>query len=119
MNVYNNNCLYTTCADDTTFSLKNEKFATEVLNNFNIMFQFSGLKNSKCEVAGIGVMKGAKVALCDVECVNFLTNAIKILGIYFSYNKKLEYEKNILDHMTKLQKVIIYGKCEICHFLVK
>ena len=62
------------------------------MNNFNIMSQFSGLKinKSKCEVAGIRVMKGVKVALCGVECVNLLTNAIKILAIYFSYNKKLE-----------------------------
>ena len=69
------------------------------------MSQFPGLKikKSKCEVAGIGVMKGVKVALCGVECVNLLTNAIKILGIYFSYNKKLENEKNFLDHITKLQ----------------
>ena len=58
------------------------------------MSQFSGLKidKSKCNVAGIGVMKGVKVALCGVESVNLLTNAIKILGIYFSYNKKLKHE---------------------------
>ena len=37
-------------------------------------------------------MKGVKVALCGVECVNLLTNTIKLLGIYFSYNKKLEIE---------------------------
>ena len=71
------------------------------------MSQFSGLKikKSKYEVAGVGIMKGVKVALHGVECVNLLTNAIKILGIYFSYNK-LENEKNFLDHITKLQKVI-------------
>ena len=58
------------------------------------MSQFSGLKinKSKCEVAGIGVMRGV------MKCFNLLTNAIKILGIYFSYNKKLENEKNFLDH---------------------
>ena len=55
-------------------------------------------------------MKRAKVALCDVECVNLLTNAVKILGIYFSYNKKLKNEKNFLDHITKLQKVISIWK---------
>ena len=45
--------------------LQNEKSATKVLNNFNIMSQFSGLiiNKSKCEVAGIVVMKGVKVAL--------------------------------------------------------
>ena len=57
-NVCNNGFLYTAYADDTTFSLQNEKSATGDLNNFNIMSQFSGLKitKSKCEVAGIGVM---------------------------------------------------------------
>ena len=108
MNVCNNDFLHTAYANDTNFFLQNEKSATEVLNNFSIMSQFSDLKinKSKYEVAGIGVMKGVKVALCGVECVNLLTNAIKILGIYFSYNKKLENEKNFLDHITKLQKVI-------------
>ena len=108
LNVCNNEFLCTAYADDTTFLLQNEKSTTEVLNNFNIMSQFSGLKinKSKCEIAGIGVMKGVKVALCGGECVNLLTNAIKILGIYFSYNKKLKNKKNFLDHITKLQKVI-------------
>ena len=51
-------------------------------------------------------MKGVKVAPCVVECVNLLTYAINILGMYFSYNKKLENENNFLDHIMKLQKVI-------------
>ena len=108
MNVCNNDFLYIAYADDTTLFLQNEKSSAEVLNNFNIMSQFSGLKisKSKCEAAGIGVIKGVKLALCDVECVNLLTNTIKILDIYFSYKKKLENEKNFLDHITKLQKVI-------------
>ena len=108
LNVCNNDFLYTAYVDDTTLSLQNEKSATEILNNFNIMSQFSGLKinKSKCEAAGIGVMKGVRMALCGEECVNLLTNAIKILGIYFSYNKELENEKNFLDHIAKLQKVI-------------
>ena len=55
MNVCNNDFLYPAYADDTTFFLQNEKSATEVLNNFDIMSQFSGLKvnKSKCKVAGI------------------------------------------------------------------
>ena len=68
------------------------------------MSKFSGLKinKSKCEIAGIGVMKRVKVALYDVECVNSLTNAIKILVIHFSYKKKLENERKIIDHIRKL-----------------
>ena len=70
LNVCNNDFLCTAYADDTTFLLQNEKFTTEVLNNFNIMSQFSGLKinKSKCEIAGIGVMKGVKVALWCGMC---------------------------------------------------
>ena len=51
-------------------------------------------------------MKEVKVALCGVECVNLLTSTIKILGICFSYNKKLENKNNFLDHITELQKVV-------------
>ena len=45
------------------------------------------------------------MTLCGAGCVNLLTNATKILGIHFSYNKKLENKKNFLDYITKLQKV--------------
>ena len=40
LNVCNNDFLYTVYADDTTFFLQNEKSATEVLNNFNIVLIF-------------------------------------------------------------------------------
>ena len=53
-------------------------------------------------------MKGVKVALCDVECVNLLTNAIKILGIYFSYIKKLENEKNFFRSYNESSKSYKY-----------
>ena len=33
-------------------------------------------------------------------------DVIKILGIYFSYNKKLEQEKNILNHTVKIQNIL-------------
>ena len=48
--------------------------------------------------------RGKSSSLWCVECVNLLTNAIKILIIYLSYNKKLENEKNFWDHITKLQR---------------
>ena len=72
------------------------------------MPQFFGFKINKlkCEVAGTGAMKGVKVTLCGgIESVNLPTNSIKIVGICFSYKKKLKNEKNLLDHITKLQKV--------------
>ena len=64
-------------------------------------------------------MKGVKMALCGVECVNLLTNTVKILGIGFPYNKNLESENSFLDHITKLQIVVNLWKYKICHLLVK
>ena len=49
-------------------------------------------------------MKAVKVALCGVECVNLLTNAMRILGIFYSYN--------FLGHITKLQKIINIWKLQ-------
>ena len=51
-------------------------------------------------------MKGVKVALCGVGCVNLLTNAFEILSIHLSFTKKVENEKNFLDVLAELQKVI-------------
>ena len=37
--------------------------------------------------------KGVKMALCGMECIDLTDDVIKILGIYFPYNKKLEQRK--------------------------
>ena len=62
---------------------------------FGKLFLFSGLKisNLKCEIARIGVKKGVKMAVCGMECIDLTENVIKLLGIYFYYNKKIEQEK--------------------------
>ena len=97
--------LYTAYADDTTFFLRNAKSATEVIKMFAL---FSGLKtnNAKCEIAGIGVKKEVKMTLCGMDCIDLTEDVIKILGIYFSYNKKLEQEKNFLNHIVKIQNIL-------------
>ena len=45
------------------------------------MPQFSGLKINKwkCEVAGIGIMKGVNVALCGLECVKIIWRKLSSL----------------------------------------
>ena len=47
-----------------------------------------------CEIAGIGVKKGVKMALCGMMWIGLTDDVIKILGIFFSYNEKFEQEKN-------------------------
>ena len=56
---------------------------------------FSGLKtnNVNCEIAGIGVKKGVKMALYGMDCIDLTEDVIKILGIYFSYEKNLNKRK--------------------------
>ena len=43
------------------------------------------------------------MALCGMDCIDLTEDVIKVLGIYFSYNKKLEQEKNFLNHIVKIQ----------------
>ena len=43
---------------------------------------------------------------CGMECNDLTRDVIKILGIYFSYNKKLEQEKNFFNHIVKIQNIL-------------
>ena len=47
---------------------------------FDIFSTFSGLKPNKikCEIAGLGALKGVKLALCVMECIDSITCLIKI-----------------------------------------
>ena len=45
------------------------------------------------------------MALRGMDCTNLTEDVIKFLGIYFSYNKKLEQEKNVLNHIVKIQNI--------------
>ena len=66
------------------------------MNIFDTFSKFSGLKpnKSKCEIAGIGVLKGVQVALCGMRCIDLVSNIVKILGIYYSYYDKREIQEN-------------------------
>ena len=66
------------------------------MNIFDTFSKFSGLKpnKSKCEIAGIGALKGVQVALCGMRFIDLVSNTVKILGIYCSFNDKLEIQEN-------------------------
>ena len=70
------------------------------------LFSRLQINNAKCKIAGTGVKKGVKMTLCGMDCIDLTEDAIKILGIYFSYNKKLEQEKNFLNHIAKIQNIL-------------
>ena len=54
------------------------------------------------------MLKGVKLALCGMKCINLNNDVIKILviKICYSYDKKLENEKNYLNRITKCQNVL-------------
>ena len=87
--------LYAAYADDSTFFLKDLASVKKLLDIFSYYSKFSGLKPNfpKCEIAGIGSLKGVEVAVCGIKCVNLKVNTIKILGIHFSYYNKLTWKK--------------------------
>ena len=107
LRIFEHDFLYTAYADDTTFFVKNQTsvIAMKVFDNFS---EISGLKpsKSKCEIAGIGDLKGVRVALCDIQWINLNEEIVKSLGIHFSCKKKLEEEKNFHSHIAKIKNVL-------------
>ena len=100
--------IYTAYADDTTFFLQNKNSVKMLLEGFHAFSFFSGLKpnKSKCEIARVGLLKGVNVALCGMECANLEKDAIKILGIHYSYNQALEKDQNFTDQIIKIENVL-------------
>ena len=108
INIFKHTYLYSAYADDTTFFLRDKRSIKELLNTFATFSKYSGLKpnHEKCEIAGIGVLKSVKVAVCGIKCINLCNDTIKITGIHVSYNKEKPNEKKFLESITKIQNVL-------------
>ena len=81
----------------------------QIIEHYSI---FSGLKRnkSKCEISGMGVLKEFQMGLCGTEYVKLKTDTIKILGIYFSYNIRLENGENYRKYITKIEKLLKFWR---------
>ena len=108
LNIFNDSFLLSAYADDTTFFVQDLASITLILDIFGVFSIFSGFKlnTSKCEVCGIGVLKGVNTALCNVKNINLTTNFIKILGFHFSYNKELSINKNFISAIQKIENTL-------------
>ena len=106
LNIFYQWYLYSVYADDTTFFIKDINSIKEMVNRFHIFSRFSGLRAnlSKFEIAGIGVLKGVKVAVCGLQCAELVLDTMKILGTHFSYNEKLKKERNICLILANIQR---------------
>ena len=52
-----------------------------------------------------GFLKGAQMAVSGNKYIDLTNEAIKILGVHFSYNQKLQAQKNFLKSIINMQKV--------------
>ena len=100
--------LYSAYVDDSTFFLQDILSVKERINSFNQFYHFSVLKASigKCEIAGIGSLKGVTETVCGLKSVDLSNDTIKILGIHFSYNKKVHMQNNFIAMIKKIQQVL-------------
>ena len=61
---------------------------------------------SKCEIAGIGSLKNANVAVCGLKSLDLTKESIKILGVHISYNKKLQEDINFCMTVKNICNVV-------------
>ena len=106
--IFNHAFLYTAFADDSTFFLNDLLSVKNLIDTFTVFSLFSGLKAnfSKCEIAGLGSLKGVLEAVCGLKSINLTTDTIKILGVHFSYNSTLKVQNNFLDTVKSIQQVL-------------
>ena len=120
LKIFRNTSLYTAYADDTTFFKKNKLGSIkELLNTIFIFSLLSGLKPnlSKCEIAQIGLLKRVKMAACGIKCTDLTKDAIKVLGLFFSYNENIELEQNFKKTIIGTEKV--FRMCRRSNFTLE
>ena len=106
--MFENIFLYTDDADDSTLFLKGKISVKELLNTINYFSSSSGLKPnlSKCTETVIGALKGVKVSICWMKCIDLTEKAIKILGVLFSYDKNLQLENYFGKTIVNIERVL-------------
>ena len=108
LNIFDHLFLHTAYADDTTFFLGNKDSIGELVKTFTLFSFFSGLKPnfSKCEICGLGPLKGVEMTVCGMQTVYLTKDAIKILGIYFSYNIDLMNQKHYCKTIASIHDIL-------------
>ena len=104
LDILNCRFLYSVYADDSTFFLRNIDSVIKLARSFKEFSSFSDLSPnmSKCEIAGIESLKGVETAVCGM----LYKDAVKIIGISFSYNKTIQNELNFRATISKKKAVL-------------
>ena len=100
--------MYTAFTDDSTFFLNDLLSVKNLIDTFKVFFLFSGLNANfnKCEIAGLGSLKGVLEAVCSLKSINLTTDTIKVLGVHFSYNSTLKVQNNFPDTVKSIQQAL-------------
>ena len=100
IDLYDCSFLFTTYANESTFFLKVIASTEILVDTFKVFSCFSGLKPNinKSQIASLGILKWTQMDLAN--------GIIKKLGIHFSYNKKIQTERNYLTTVKKIQKAL-------------
>ena len=77
------------------------------METFSAFSQCSCLKPNceKCKIAGTGVLKSVKMAVCGMKSADLCKDTITITDVHFSYQKTKQFERNVLE-TTKIQNVL-------------
>ena len=57
-------------------------------------------------MAGIGTLKGFKVAICRIKCIDLTKEAIKILGVFFTCYTNMQLENNFRKTLSNIKKIL-------------
>ena len=108
IDLYDYSFLFTDYAGDSTFFLKDIPSVRILVHTFKVFSCFSRLKPNinKSEIAVLGFLKGAQEAVCGLQNIDLTNDTVKILRIHFSYNKKIQTERNYLTPVKKIQKAL-------------
>ena len=85
-----------------------QKSIIELMNGLNIFpnSQDENQIRQNVKLRVIGVLNRVQVALCGLKCVNLNNETLKILDVYFWYNKNLEQDKKFLEYIAKTENIL-------------
>ena len=91
----------------TLHFFNDELSVIEMMKAFDKFSPFSGLRpnKSRCQVAGMGVLKGKKM-----ESINLRSDSRKMLRMHFSYNKQIAKEENFVNNIAKIENVLKFWR---------
>ena len=113
-------------ADDTTAVLSDRDSAHALFNLLDVFRKLSGLKinTSKTEGMWVGSLRNNKSKPFGIK---WSGEPIKALGVYYSYDIKLLHEKNFIERLDSVKKLVnlwssrgltVYGKVTVIKSLI-